>query len=93
MIKRDSARAGVKDNYSGFPPASTSKCFLGYRVGARNTDDPISGVETCAAAVTRAQAGKDVTIKLLVAKDVTAQNSFTKNEVTKLQQEDTTLEK
>ena len=25
VIKRDSARAGVKDNYSGFPPASTLK--------------------------------------------------------------------
>ena len=28
-----SARAGVKDNHSGFPPASTLKCFLSNRVG------------------------------------------------------------
>ena len=35
MIKRDYARAGVKDNYSEFPPASTLKCFLCNRVGHR----------------------------------------------------------
>ena len=28
VIKRDSARAGVKDNHSGFPPASALNCFL-----------------------------------------------------------------
>ena len=33
VIKRDSARAGVKDNHSGFFPASTLKCFLCNRVG------------------------------------------------------------
>ena len=33
VIKRDSARLGVKDNHSGFPPASTLKCFLCNRVG------------------------------------------------------------
>ena len=31
-IKRESARASVKDNYSGFPPASILKCFLCNRV-------------------------------------------------------------
>ena len=61
--------------------------------GARNPDDPISSVETCIAAVTRAQARKDATIKPLVAKDVTAQTSVTKNDLAKMQQEDTTLEK
>ena len=33
VIKRDSARADVKDNHSGFSPASTLKCFLCNRVG------------------------------------------------------------
>ena len=33
VIKRDRARAGVKDIDSGFPPASTLKCFLCNRVG------------------------------------------------------------
>ena len=61
--------------------------------GARNPDDPIFGVETSAAAVTRARAQKDATIKPLVAKDVTAQTSVTKDELAELQQEDTTLEK
>ena len=61
-------------------------------LGARNPDDPISGVETCAAAVTRARL-KDATIKPLVAKDVTAQTFHTKNKLEKLQQEDNTLEK
>ena len=37
-IKRDSARAGVKDNHSEFPPASTLKCFLCNRVGHRAID-------------------------------------------------------
>ena len=50
-------------------------------------------METCAAAVTRAQARKDATSKPLVAKDVTAQTFITKDELAKLQQEDTTLEK
>ena len=35
VIKRDSARAGVKDNHSGFPHASILKCFLCSRVGHR----------------------------------------------------------
>ena len=60
---------------------------------ARNPDNSVPGVETCAAAVTRTQARKDATIKPLAAKDVTAQTSITKNELVKLQQEDTTLEK
>ena len=38
VIKRESARAGVKDNYSGFPPTSTLKCFLCNRVGHRAID-------------------------------------------------------
>ena len=38
VIKRESTRAGVKDNYSGFPPASTLKCFLCNRVGHRVID-------------------------------------------------------
>ena len=33
VIKRDRARVGVKDNHSGFPLASTLKCFLCNRVG------------------------------------------------------------
>ena len=37
-IKRDSARAGVKNNHSGFPPASTLKCFLCNCVGHRAID-------------------------------------------------------
>ena len=50
-------------------------------------------METCAAAVTRAQARKDITVKPLVTKEVTTQASITKNELAKLQLEDTTLEK
>ena len=38
VIKRDSARAGVKDNHSEFPPVSTRKCFLCNRVGHRAID-------------------------------------------------------
>ena len=38
VIKRDSPRVGVKDNLSGFPPASTLKCFLCNRVGHRAID-------------------------------------------------------
>ena len=38
VIKRDSARAGVKDNHSGFPPTCTLKCFLCNRVGHRAID-------------------------------------------------------
>ena len=60
---------------------------------ARNPDDLVSGVETCAAAVTRDQARKDITVKPLVTKEVTAQTSITKNKLAKLQQEDNTLEK
>ena len=66
---------------------------IGKTPGARNPDDPVPRVETCAAAVTRAQVRKDATIKPLAAKDVTAQTSVTKDELAKLQQEDTTLQK
>ena len=66
---------------------------IGNIPGARNPDDPVPSVETYAAAVTRAQARKDATIKPLVAKDVTAQTSVTKVELTKLKQEDTAREK
>ena len=61
--------------------------------GSRNPDDPVCGVEMCAAAVTRAQARKDITVKPLVTKEVTAQTFITKNELAKPQHEDTTLEK
>ena len=50
-------------------------------------------METRTAAVTRAQARKDITVKLLVTKEVTAQISITTNELAQLQQENTTLEK
>ena len=66
---------------------------IGNVLGARNLDDPVPGVEICATAVTRAQAWKDATIEPLVAKDAMAQTSIIKNELAKLQQEDTTLEK
>ena len=65
---------------------------IGNIPGAQNPDDPVPGGETCAAAVTRAQARKDITVKPLVTKE-TAQTSITKNELAKLQQEDNTLEK
>ena len=52
---------------------------IGNIPGARNPDNPVSGVETCAAAVTRAQARKDITVKPLVTKEVTAQTFITKN--------------
>ena len=38
VIKRDNARVGVKDNHSGFPPASTLKCFLCNGVNHRAID-------------------------------------------------------
>ena len=38
VIKRDSARASVKNNHSGFPSAITLKCFLCNRVGHRAID-------------------------------------------------------
>ena len=41
---------------------------------------------------TRARARKDATIKSLVTKDVTAQTPITKNELPKLQQQNTTSE-
>ena len=66
---------------------------IGNIPGARTPDDPVPSVETCAATVTRAQARKDITVKPLVTKEVTTQASITKNELAKLQQEDTTLEK
>ena len=67
--------------------------IIGNIPGAWNPDDPISSVETCAAMVMRAQARKDATIKPFVAKDVTAQTSITKDDLAKLQQEDTAVEK
>ena len=60
--------------------------------GARNPNDLVPDVETCAAAITRAQVQKNAMIKLLVAKDVTAQTSVTNNELA-LQLEDIALEK
>ena len=66
---------------------------IGNIPGARNPNDPVPGGETCAVVVTRAQARKDITVKSLFTKEVTAQTSITKNELAKLQQEDTTLEK
>ena len=54
---------------------------IGNIPGARNPDDPVPGVETCAAAVKKAYARKDITVKPLVTKDVTAQTSITKNEL------------
>ena len=66
---------------------------IGNIPGARNLDDPVPGVKKCAAVVTRAQARKDATIQPLFTKDLTAQTSITKDELAKLQQEDTTLEK
>ena len=38
VIKRDSARVGVKDNHSGFIPTGTLKCFLCSRVDHRSID-------------------------------------------------------
>ena len=67
--------------------------IIGNIYGARNPNDPAPGVETCAVAVTRAQARKNATIKLLAAKNMTAQTSITKDDLAKLQQEGTTLEK
>ena len=66
---------------------------IGNVPGARNPDDPVPDVETYAAAVMRAQARKNITVKPLVTKEVTAQTSVTKDELAKLQQEDTTLKK
>ena len=51
---------------------------IGNISGARNPDDTVPGAETCAAAITRAQARKDATIKPLAAKDVMAQTSIGK---------------
>ena len=70
-----------------------SDLVIGNISGARNSEDPIPGVETSAAAVTRAQAREDITANPLVRKEVTAKTSITKDELAKLQQEDTTLEK
>ena len=66
---------------------------IGNIPGAQNPHGLVSGVVTCAAAVTRDQARKEARIKPLATKDVTAQTSITKDELAKLQQEDTTLEK
>ena len=57
---------------------------IGNISGARNPDDPVPGVEACAAAVIRAQTRKDITVKPLVTKEVTAQTSSMKNELAKL---------
>ena len=38
VIKRENARAGVKDNHNGFPAASTLECFLCNRIGHRAID-------------------------------------------------------
>ena len=54
---------------------------IGNVSGARNPADPVPGVETCSAVVTRAQTRKETSIKPLVAKDVTAQTSITKDEL------------
>ena len=62
---------------------------IGNIPGARNPDDPVSGVETCTAAVMTVQARKDI----IVTKEVTVQTSIAKNELAQLQQENTTLEK
>ena len=66
---------------------------IGNIPGARNPGDSVPGVETCAAAVTKAQARKDITVKPLVTKEATTQTSITKNELAKLQQQDNTFEK
>ena len=50
VIKRENARAGVKDSHSGFPPASTLKCFLCNRIGHRAIDcrvKPKGGRHVC----------------------------------------------
>ena len=41
VINRDSARSGVKDKHSRFPPANSLKCFLCNRVGHRAIDGRI----------------------------------------------------
>ena len=84
--------------YTGVTPAIYLRdplfdLIIGNIPGARNPDDSIPGVETCANTVTRTQARKDATIKSLVEKDLTAQISITKNKLAKLQQEDSTLKK
>ena len=47
VIKRDSARASVKDNHSRFPSASTSKCSLCNRVGHRAIDCRVKPERGC----------------------------------------------
>ena len=66
---------------------------IGNIPGTRNPNVPVPDVETCAAAVTSPKAQKNAIIKPLVAKDVTAQTSVTKDKLAKLQQEDNILEK
>ena len=91
----------IKEDTPYYTGVTQAKCLrdplfdliVGNIPGARKPDDPVPGVETCAAAVTRAPARKYATIKPLAARDVTAQTSVTKDELAKLQQEDTTLEK
>ena len=89
LINDGTLGAGIKE----LKPGAAAPLVIGNIPGARNPDDPVAGVETCAAAFTRAQARKDATIKPSAAKAVTAQISVTKDELAKLQQEDTTLEK
>ena len=66
--------------------------LIGNIPGAQNPDGAVFDVETCAAAVTRAQARKDAMMKPLAAKDVMAQTFITRDKLEKLQQEDSTLE-
>ena len=93
--------AEIKVNTPYYTTVTQAICLLdplfdlviGNIPGAQNPDDPVPSVETCAAAVTRAQARKDITVKPLVTKEVTAQTSITKNKLAKLQQKDNTLER
>ena len=66
---------------------------IGNIPGVRNLGNPVSGMVTCAAAVTRGQDWKDITVKPLVTKELTTQTYITKNNFAKLRQEDTTLGK
>ena len=90
-IKVDTAYTGVTQALCLRDPLFD--LVIGNIPGARNPNDPVPGVETSAAAVKRAQARKDMAVKPLVTKEVTAQTAITKNELAKLQQEDNTLQK
>ena len=101
MILKEAPIAEIKVDTPYYTGVTQAICLrdplfdlvIGNIPGARNPDDPVPGVETCAAAVTKAQARKYITVKSLVTKDVTAQTSITKNELAKLQQEENTLVK